>query len=43
MTHQLHEGRQANAGAYHVRGEGVPETVWVGNLDAGGLTMMAKQ
>src|SRR5262252_779378 len=27
MTHQLHEGRQANAGAHHIRREGVPKTV----------------
>ena len=43
MSHQLHEGRQANAGAHHIGGEGVPETVRVGNFDAGGLAMMAKQ
>ena len=43
MSHQLHEGWQANAGADHIRGEGVPEAVWIGNFDAGGPTMMAKQ
>ena len=43
MSHQLHEGRQADAGAHHIRGEGVSETVRVGNFDAGGLAMMAKQ
>jgi len=36
MSHQLHEGWKANAGADHVRGEGVPETVRVSNFDAGG-------
>ena len=25
MTHQLHEGRQANAGAHHIRREGMPQ------------------
>ena len=43
MTHQLHEGGQANAGAHHIRGKGVPKAVGVGNLDAGRLAMMAKQ
>ena len=43
MSHQLHEGWKANAGADHVRGEGVPKTVRVSNFDAGGPTMMAKQ
>ena len=43
MSHQLHEGWQANAGAHHIRGEGVPKTVRVGNFDAGSPTMMAKQ
>ena len=43
MSHQLHEGWQANACAYHIRGEGVPETVRVGYLDASGAAMMAKQ
>ena len=36
MPHQLHEGGQADAGTHHIRGEGVPETVRVGNFDAGG-------
>ena len=43
MSHQLHEGWQAHAGSNHIRGEGVSETVRVGNFDAGGPTMMAKQ
>jgi hypothetical protein len=43
MTHQLHEGRQADAGAHHIRGEGVTKTVRVGDFDAGGPAMMAKQ
>jgi hypothetical protein len=43
MPHQLHEGWQANAGTHHIRSECVPETVWVGNLDSGSPTVMAKQ
>jgi hypothetical protein len=43
MTHQLHEGRQANAGAHHIRREGVTKTVGVGNFDSAGPAMMAKQ
>ena len=43
MSHQRHEGRKANAGADHVRGECVPKTVRVSNFDAGGAAMMAKQ
>src|SRR5713226_7930512 len=43
MSHQLHEGWQGNAGSDHIRGEGVTETVRVGNFDAGGLTVIAKQ
>ena len=43
MTHQLHEGRQANAGAHHIRRESVPKTVGVSNFDAARLAMMAKK
>jgi hypothetical protein len=43
MPHQLHQGGEANAGTDHIRGEGVPETVRVGYLDASGAAMMAKQ
>ena len=43
MTHQLHEGRQANAGAHHIRREGVAKTMGVGNLDSASLAMMAKK
>ena len=43
MSHQLHECWQADAGTHHIRGKGVPETMRVGNVDAGGPAMMAKQ
>ena len=43
MTHQLHEGRQANAGANHIRREGVPKTMGVCNFDSASLAMMAKK
>jgi hypothetical protein len=43
MAHQLHERRHADAGAHHIRGEGMPEAVRVGDLYAGGATMMAEQ
>jgi hypothetical protein len=42
VPHQLHERGQAHAGADHVGGEAVPEAMWVGELDLGGLTMVAK-
>ena len=42
MPHQLHERWQAHAGADHVRGKGMPEAVWVGELDVRGLTMVTK-
>ncbi len=38
MAHQLHQRGQADACAHHVRGEGVPEPVRVGKLNAGGHT-----
>ena len=43
MSHQLHEGWQADAGTHHIRGEGVSKAVRIGNFDAGSLAMMAKQ
>ena len=43
MTHQLHEGGQANAGAHHIRGEGVPKAMRVCDFDAASLAMMAKK
>ena len=43
MTHQLHEGRQANAGAHHIRREGVPKTMGVCNFDSASLAMMAEK
>ena len=43
VSHQLHERGQADAGADHVRGEGVPESMRIGFGDAGGLAMMAEQ
>ena len=41
MTHQLHEGGQADTGAHHVRGKGVSKPMGVGERDAGGLAMVA--
>jgi hypothetical protein len=43
VAHQLHQRRQADAGAHHIRGEGVSEPVGIGQLDAGGAAMMAEQ
>jgi hypothetical protein len=43
VTHQLHKRGQANPSAHHVRGEGVPETVRMSDLNAGALTMVAEQ
>jgi hypothetical protein len=43
MAQQLHESGQADAGTHHIRGEGMPEAVWVGDLYAGGTAMMAEQ
>jgi hypothetical protein len=43
MAPQLHESGQADAGTHHIRGEGMPEAVWVGDLYAGGTAMMAEQ
>src|SRR4030095_5002589 len=43
VSHQLHERRQADAGADHVGGEGMPESMRVGFGDARSLTMMTEQ
>jgi hypothetical protein len=43
MAHQLHKSGQADAGTHHIRGEGMPEAVWVGDRYTGGATMMAEQ
>ena len=43
MPHQLHESRQADAGPHHIGSKGVAEAVWVGELDASGLAMIAEQ
>jgi hypothetical protein len=43
VPHQLHQRGQADAGAHHIRGEGVSEAMRVGQLDAGGLAMVAEQ
>ena len=43
VPHELHECRQADAGAQHIGGEGVTETVRVGAFHAGGLAMVAEQ
>jgi len=42
VTHQLHERGQADPAADHVRGEGVPEAMRVGEVDAGALAMVAE-
>jgi hypothetical protein len=42
VAHQLHERWQADAGTHHIRGEGMPEAVRVGDLHAGSATMMAE-
>ena len=43
MTHQLHEGRQADAGADHIGREGVAKTVGVCDFDSASLAMMAEK
>ena len=43
VTHQVHEGRQADPTADHVRGEGVAEAMRISELDAGALAMVAEQ
>ena len=43
VPHQLHERRQADAGAHHVGGKGMTKPVGVGLGHAGGATMMAEQ
>jgi len=43
VSHQLHERGQADAGANHVSGERMPESMRIGFGDAGGLAMMAEQ
>ena len=35
VAHKLHQRGQADAGAHHVRGEGMSEPVGIGQLDAG--------
>ena len=42
VTHQLHERGQAYAGTYHIGGKGVPKAMGVGELDVGGLAMVAE-
>ena len=43
VSHQLHERGQTDAGSYHVRGKRMAKPMGIGELDAGGLTMVAKQ
>ena len=43
VTHQSHERRQAHTRAYHIRGKGVSKTMRMGELNPGGLTMVAEQ
>jgi hypothetical protein len=43
VTHQSHERRQAHTSAYHIRGKGVSKPMGMGELNPGGLTMVAKQ
>ena len=43
VTHQLHKRGQADASTHHVGSEGVSEAMRVGQLDAGGLAMVAEQ
>ena len=43
VAHQPHERGEADAGAHHVGGEGVAETVRVGLLNPGGAPMIAEQ
>jgi len=41
VTHQPHERRQAHTSAHHTRGKSVAQTMGVGELNAGGLPMVA--
>ena len=43
VSHQLHKRGQTDAGFYHVRGKRMSKPMGIGELDAGGLTMVAKQ
>jgi len=43
VTHQVHERGQADPTAYHFRGEGVAEAMWVSELDTSALAMVAEQ
>jgi hypothetical protein len=43
MTHQLHERGQADSGTHHIRGEGMPEAVRVGDFYVSGPAMMSEQ
>ena len=43
MPHQLHKCRQADSGAYHVGGEGVPESMRVRKFNARALAMVTEQ
>ena len=42
VTHQPHERGQADPSAYHIRGEGVPETMRVSKPNAGAFAMVAE-
>ena len=42
VTHQLHERGQTHTGADHVGSKGVSKAMRVGELDAGGLAMVAE-
>ena len=43
VTHQLHQRGQADAGAHHVGGEGMPEAGRVRKLNARSAAMVTKQ
>jgi len=43
VSHQLHQRRQADTGAHHVRCEGVSEAMRVSDFYAGSAAMVAEQ
>jgi hypothetical protein len=43
MPHQLHKRGQADTGTHHIGSKGVSKPVGMGQLDAGGVAMIAEQ
>jgi len=43
MPHQLHKRGQADTGAHHIGSKSMSKPVGIGQLDAGGVAMIAEQ